>query len=166
MHETFASIHIVAAIASYLCAFAIFTQKVGGRGHRLVGIGYAVSMLTLALSGFGIYNWGHPSLFHIFSVVTLWSVGRGWLAIFRFRATRDRAHLMDHYFNMAYSFMGLNLAAIAQSMRLFSFESFMQYFSAIGVVYFFAIMLANRLIQRVFFQRFAPWFGVKPQAAE
>lgn len=161
MHETFATIHVAGAIGAYLSAFLLFTQKVGSKNHRYVGIGYAVSMLTLALTGLGIYNFGHPSIFHVFTVITLWSVGQGWFAIARYRKNRDKQHLMDHYFNMAYSFMGLNLAAIAQSMRLFSFSSAMEYFTILGVVYFAAIVLANRLIQKVFFRRFSHWFQAK-----
>ena len=161
MHETFASLHIVGAIAAYLTAFLIFTQRVGSHRHRIIGTGYAVAMLTTALSGFGLYNFGHPSIFHVFSVITVVSISRGWYAIYQYRATQDKSHLMNHYFNMAYSFMGLNLAAIAQAMRFFTFESLLEYFSVLGVAYLLAITLANRLIQKVYFQRFSDWFGVK-----
>ncbi len=162
MHETFAAFHIAGALSAYATAFLIFTQQVGSRRHRLVGIGYALAMLTTALSGFGLYNWGHPSIFHIFSVITVLTISRGWYAIYQYRATGERGHLANHYFNMAYSFMGLNLAAIAQALRFFSYDSVLHYLAAIGVIYFFAIMLANRLIQQVFFQRFAHWFAAKP----
>ena len=161
MHETFATLHVVGAISAYLTAFLTFTQRVGSRQHRIVGIGYAIAMLTTALSGFGLYNFGHPSIFHVFSVITVVSISRGWYAIYQYRTTRDKDHLMNHYFNMAYSFMGLNLAAIAQAMRFFTFESLMEYFSVLGVAYLLAITLANRLIQKVYFKRFAGWFGVK-----
>ena len=162
MHETFATLHVVGAISAYLTAFIIFTQRVGGRGHRMIGIGYAVAMLTTALSGFGLYNFGHPSIFHVFSVITVVTVSRGWYAIYQYRATQDKNHLINHYFNMAYSFMALNLASIAQGMRFFTFESLMEYFSVLGLLYLFAVMLANRLIQKVYFRRFSGWFGVKP----
>lgn len=161
MHETFATFHIVGALSAYLTAFLIFTQRVGSRRHRMIGIGYAVAMLTTALSGFGLYNFGHPSIFHVFSVITVVSISRGWYAIYQYRATRDKNHLMNHYFNMAYSFMGLNLAAIAQAMRFFTFESLLEYFSVLGLAYLLAITLANRLIQKVYFRRFSGWFGAK-----
>lgn len=162
MHETFAAFHITGAISAYLTAFLIFTQRVGSNRHRLIGICYALAMLTTAFSGFGLYNWGYPSIFHVFSVITVLTISRGWYAVYRFRLTGERSHLANHYFNMAYSFMGLNLAAIAQALRFFSYDSVLQYLAAIGVAYFFAIMLANRLIQRVFFQRFAHWFASSP----
>jgi len=162
MHDIFAALHITGAISAYLCAFLLFTQKVGSRKHRLFGIGYAVAMLTAALSGFGIYNWGHPSIFHVFSVITLVSISRGWYAIYQYRQSRDTAHLLNHYFNMAYSFMGINLAAIAQLMRAFSYDSVAQYFTILGVAYLAAILIANRLIQKVYFRRFARWFKAGP----
>ncbi len=161
MHETFATLHMVGAISAYITAFVIFTQRVGGRGHRMIGIGYAVAMLTTALSGFGLYNFGHPSIFHVFSVITIVSVSRGWYAIYQYRATQEKSHLMNHYFNMAYSFMGLNLASIAQAMRFFTFESLMEYFSVLAILYLVAITIANRLIQDVYFKRFSGWFGVR-----
>lgn len=159
MHDIFAILHITGAVSAYLCAFLIFTQRVGSQRHRLFGIGYAVSMLTAALSGFGIYNWGHPSIFHVFSVITLVSISRGWYAIYQYRQSRDTAHLLNHYFNMAYSFMGINLAAIAQLMRTFSYDSVAQYFTILGVAYLVAILVANRLIQKVYFRRFSRWFN-------
>ena len=162
MHETFATLHVIGAISAYVTAFLIFTQRIGGKNHRFIGIGYAVSMLTTAISGFGLYNFGHPSIFHVFSVITIVSISRGWYAIYQYRADGNKSHLMNHYFNMAYSFMGLNLAAIAQSMRFFSFSSLMEYFSILGILYLIAITIANRLIQKVFFKRFEPWFQTKP----
>ncbi len=162
MHDLFASLHIIGALSAYLFAFLLFTQRVASARHRFFGIGYAVAMLTAALSGFGIYNWGHPSVFHIFSVITLVSISRGWYAVYQYRWSRDRRHLMNHYFNMAYSFMGINLAAIAQLMRAFSYDSTAQYFTILGVAYLVAITVANRLIQKVYFKRFSGWFHVKP----
>ena len=162
MHEAFATVHMIGAVSAYLTAFFIFTQRVGGKNHRLIGIGYAVAMLTTALSGFGLYNFGHPSIFHVFSIITIVSVSRGWYAIYQFRSTGEKRHMMNHYFNMAYSFMGLNLAAIAQSMRFFSYSSLVEYFSILGILYLIAITIANRLIQKVYFKRFEPWFQAKP----
>lgn len=156
-------LHIAGAIASYLFAGLVFTQTVGSKKHRMFGIGYAAAMLTTAIAGLFIYNWGHPSVFHVFSVITIWSISRGLIGIYRYRQTHDRSDLMNHYFNMAYSFMGLNLAAVGQLMRVFSFGSFMEYITALGVVYLVLVMIANRLIQKVYFQRFQRWF--KPTTA-
>lgn len=159
MHTVSAGLHIFGAIAAYLCAFLVFTQRVGSARHRLFGIGYAVAMLTTALSGFGMYNSGRPSLFHIFSVITLVTISRGWYAIYQFRRSGDSNHLLNHYFNMAYSFMGINLASIAQLMRIFSYDSWAQYFTILGGAYLVAILIANRLIQQVYFKRFSHWFN-------
>ena len=162
MHDTFATLHTFGAISAYVTAFLIFTQRVGGKNHRVIGIGYAVAMLLTALSGFGLYNFGHPSIFHVFSVITTVTITRGWYAMYQYRSTGEKSHLLNHYFNMAYSFMGLNLAAIAQGMRFFSFNSLMEYFSILGILYLIAITIANRLIQKVYFKRFEPWFQAKP----
>ncbi len=162
MHEVFANLHILGAVSAYLTAFLIFTQRVGSPRHRIIGIGYAVAMLTTALSGFGIYTWGHLSVFHIFSIITFLTISRGWYAIYQFRKTNDRKHLANHYFNMAYSFMGLNLAALGQTMRFFTFEGMMHYITVITTIYLVAYLVANRLIQGVFFRRFAHWFAANP----
>lgn len=161
MHDFFAAIHIFGVIFAYLCAFLLFAQRVGSARHRIFGMGYAAAMLIAALSGFGIYNWGHPSIFHVFSVITLVSISRGWYAIYQYRKSKDRNHLLNHYFNMAYSFMGINLAAIAQAMRAFSYNSLAEYFAILGVAYLITIVAANQLIQKVYFQRFAHWFQIK-----
>jgi len=164
--NAFSYIHIAAATLSYLSAFGIFTRKVGSRQHRMVGTVYAIAMLTTALSGFFIYTSGKPSVFHVFSAITVLTIARAWWAIVKFRQTRDRAYLRHHYFNMAYSFMGLNLAALAQALRLAPFSGFMEYLTALGVVYLIVITVANRLIQNVFYRRFAPCFGARVQPAE
>lgn len=153
-----------AALAAYLSAFLVFTRRVGSKSHRYIGIGYAVAMLSTAVSGLFIYNWGHLSVFHVFAVVTIWTIGRGWLAIYRFRKTGNRQHLASHYFNMAYSFMGLNLAALAQALQIFSYDSYMQYLTATGLVYLAAVTLSNRLIRKILYPRFAPWFQIKQSA--
>ncbi|MCJ9429915.1 DUF2306 domain-containing protein [Kordiimonas marina] len=164
--NTFSYIHIAAATLSYLSAFGIFTRKVGSRQHRMVGIVYAVAMLTTALAGFFIYTSGRPSVFHVFSAITLLTIGRAWWAIVKFRQTRDRTYLRHHYFNMAYSFMGLNLAGLGQALRYAPLEGGVNYLTALGVVYLIVITVANRLIQKVFYGRFAPWFGARVQPAE
>lgn len=151
-------LHIAGVIGSYGFAALIFTQPVGSKLHRAFGKGYAAAMLTTAFSGLGIYNWGHPSVFHVFSLITIWAVGRGLINIWKYKKTRDRSYLMGHYFEMAYSFMGLNLAAVAQGLRVFSYESFMHYLTVMGVIYLILIVLANRLIQKVVYRRFSTWF--------
>lgn len=158
----FAAIHVLGVILAYVCAFLVFSQRAGSARHRIFGIGYAASMLTAAVSGFGLYNSGHPSIFHVFSIITLISVSRGWYAIHQYRQHKAKHYLLNHYFNMAYSFMGLNLAAIAQAMRAFSYNSLAEYFTILGIAYLIAILFANHLIQRVYFQRFANWFQSSP----
>lgn len=163
--DVIVALHIAGVVGSYGCAALVFTQPVGSKLHRTFGKGYAVAMLTTAFSGLGIYNWGHPSVFHVFSLITIWSIGRGVMGIRKYKTSRDRDDLMNHYFNMAYSFMGLNLAAAAQALRVFSYDSFMQYLTAIGIVYLILIMIANQLIQKVIFRRFSNWFRPKPSAS-
>ena len=159
MSNIFGYLHVAAVIAAYLSAFTLFARRVGTGQHRMVGILYAISMLIVAFSGFAIYKAGAPSVFHVFSVVTIVTISRGWYAILRYRKSRDRGDLLNHYFNMAYSFMGLNLAAIAQALRLNSYDSWTEYLITVGLAYLVAVTIANRLIQKVFFRRFQHWFG-------
>ncbi len=142
-------LHVTAVITSYISAYYVFINPKGGKQHKKIGKIYAVAMLTVALSGFGIYeSSGTFSIFHFFSIVTITSITLGWVSIIRYVKTKNPSWLIHHYFNMCYSFMGLNLAALAQAMRGMTFHSLNEYYLTVLVTYLPVILLARWLIRK------------------
>ncbi|WP_308910975.1 hypothetical protein [Pseudokordiimonas caeni] len=80
----FAILHVSAVFVSYASAIGIAFAPIGSRSHKLWGRAYAGGMLTTALSGFGMYNFGGPSMFHIFSIVTITGITLGLRSIWKF----------------------------------------------------------------------------------
>lgn len=142
-------IHVTAVFMSYISAYYVFIHPKGVKEHKILGKVYAISMLTLALSGFGIYeSSGTFSIFHFFSILTITSITAGWVAIIRYVKTKKPSLLIHHYFHMCYSFMGLNLAALAQAMRGMTFHSVNEYYLTVLVTYLPAVLLARWLIRK------------------
>lgn len=157
----FAILHVSAVFVSYASAIGIAFAPIGSRSHKLWGRAYAGGMLTTALSGFGMYNFGGPSMFHIFSIVTITGITLGLRSIWKFSKTRDKKCLAGHYFHMAYSFMGLNMAAAGQALRLYDFGSFDAYLIAMGITFTLIGFAARALIRGWFRARIAPRFGIR-----
>lgn len=145
----FGWIHVSGIILSYITAFFVFFRPKAGPTHKKWGKIYAVSMLTAALSGFGMYGFtGSFNIFHVCSVITITSVSLGWFNIVKFSKTGNKGALAAHYFNMCYSFMGLNLAALAQGLRYGSYSSGQDYLATVLILYIPAIGLSVWLIQK------------------
>ncbi len=100
--------HITLGYLSLVSGFIVVLSKKGNRRHRLMGRFYAVSMLGLNLTAFGIYRlydgWG---FFHWMAVVSLIPLIAGCIAI-RYKK------LEAHYYFMSWSFIGLLCATISE----------------------------------------------------
>lgn len=156
----YAYIHVGAVVSAYVTVFFLFFSAVGSYRHRKLGTAYAVSMLATSLSGFGIYSFtGGFSIFHALSIVTLVTILSAIRSIVIYKKTREKKYLIAHYFNFAYSFMGLNMAAIAQVMRLGDYSSLTQYFIIMGIAYIATYVFSDWIIQKVIFKRYAHIFG-------
>ncbi|WND03452.1 DUF2306 domain-containing protein [Temperatibacter marinus] len=144
----FGWVHLSGVAFSYIAAWFVFVFPKAGPHHKLWGKIYAVSMLLAALSGFGMYEFnGGFNIFHFFSIVSIVSVSRGWWSIVQYQKTKSPRALANHYFNMCYSFMGLNLAALAQSLRIGSYSSLTDYVITVCLVYIPAVSFSVWLIQ-------------------
>lgn len=147
MEDILIKIHIGAVILSYFTGLIVFVKPKGGKNHKNIGKIYAVSMLIGSLVTFGMYSFsGGFNIFHFFAIVTITSVSAGWYSIVKYVKTRKSKWLVKHYFNMAYSFMGLNLAAIAQMSRSLEFDTLMAYFTFTLILYVPAVLIARWLI--------------------
>lgn len=147
MEDILIKIHVSAVILSYITGFIVFVKPKGGKSHKNIGKIYAVSMLIGSLVTFGMYSFSDGlNIFHFFSIITITSVSAGWYSITKYIKTRKSRWLVKHYFNMAYSFMGLNLAAIAQASRGIEFDTSIEYFVFTFVLYVPAVLIARWLI--------------------
>jgi len=101
-------IHVILGFSSLISGFTVLLIKKGSRNHRLVGRAYALSMLGLNLTAFGIYKlfdgWG---FFHWMAIASLIPLLAGYVAI-RYRK------IEAHYFFMCWSYIGLLCATISE----------------------------------------------------
>jgi len=101
-------IHVILGFSSLISGFTVLLIKEGSRNHRLVGRAYALSMLGLNLTAFGIYKlfdgWG---FFHWMAIASLIPLLAGYVAI-RYRK------IEAHYFFMCWSYIGLLCATISE----------------------------------------------------
>jgi uncharacterized membrane protein len=85
--------------------------------HRTIGAGYVAAMVILNVSSLAIYRLtGHFEPFHALALFSLATVVRGMVPALR----RRPGWLMAHYWNMAWSYLGLLAAACSEIVvRLF-----------------------------------------------
>lgn len=101
-------IHIILGFSSLISGLTVLLIKKGSRNHRLVGRAYAVSMLGLNLTAFGIYKlFGGWGFFHWMAIASLIPLLAGYVAI-RYRK------IEAHYFFMCWSYIGLLCATISE----------------------------------------------------
>jgi len=101
-------IHVILGFSSLISGFTVLLIKKGSRNHRLVGRAYALSMLGLNLTAFGIYKlFGGWGFFHWMAIASLIPLLAGYVAI-RYRK------IEAHYFFMCWSYIGLLCATISE----------------------------------------------------
>jgi uncharacterized membrane protein len=76
-------IHLFTVLGAIVIGGVMLSLRKGTRLHRLSGRIWVVLMLTTALVSFGIKTSGHFSWIHLLSVLVLFSIGGGLLAIYR-----------------------------------------------------------------------------------
>lgn len=101
-------LHIFLGFASLVSGLVVVLTKKGSGKHRLIGRFYALSMLGLNLTAFGIYKlydgWG---FFHWMAVVSLIPLLSGYFAILY-------KNIVAHYYFMCWSYIGLLCATISE----------------------------------------------------
>jgi len=106
-------VHLASAIVALAAGAWIVWRPKGTATHRRVGWLYAASMLTLNVTALMIYRLtGTFGPFHIAALVSLVTLIAGIIPAWR----RRPANWLDrHYFWMAYSYLGLLAATVAET---------------------------------------------------
>jgi len=106
-------VHVASAIVALAAGAWIIWRPKGTATHRRVGWVYAAGMLTLNVTALMIYRLtGTFGPFHIAALVSLVTLIIGLVPAWR----RQPANWLDHhYFWMAYSYLGLLAATVAET---------------------------------------------------
>lgn len=106
--------HVVAAVLALTTGGLALRAPKGLRRHVVAGRTYAGSMLALNFAALMTYQeTGRPGIFHVLAVASLVILAAG-LASFILGRTRDAAAVARHGIFMAWSYVGLVSAGIAQ----------------------------------------------------
>ena len=107
-------VHFAAALVALAAGAWVVARPKGTARHRRVGWLYAASMLTLNATALLLYRLtGAFGPFHAAALVSLATLVAGLLPVRRRRP--PGAWLARHYFFMAYSYLGLVAAAVAET---------------------------------------------------
>ena len=99
-------VHTVFGFYSLIFGTYVVLQTKGTRQHVWIGRCYAISMLVLCLTAFGIYElYGGFGIFHVAAIVSLLSTLGGVIAVYLKR--KLKAWRVWHYQFMAWSYVGL-----------------------------------------------------------
>lgn len=111
---TVGRIHLASAIVALVAGAWVVLRPKGTAIHRRMGWVYAASMLILNITALLIYRLtGSFGPFHIAAIVSLATLIAGIIPAWR-RKPADK-WLDRHYFFMAYSYMGLLAATVAET---------------------------------------------------
>ena len=111
---TIGQVHFAAALVALAAGGWVVARPKGTARHRRIGWLYAASMLTLNATALLIYRLtGAFGAFHAAAFVSLATLVAGIVPAWRRRPAG--AWLERHYFFMAYSYLGLVAAAVAET---------------------------------------------------
>lgn len=107
--------HLSAACLAMPLGLYQMVARQGAPGHALAGRLYVPAMLVCNLGALATFRPDTKFLpFHILAFVGLYSLTSGMLALRRWLRRRDPADLKKHKIQMAYSWLGLMMAAFSQ----------------------------------------------------
>lgn len=103
--------HTTFAILALVIGPLVFLRRKGDRRHRWLGRSFAIALLGVILTAFGIYELtGGPNHFHALALLSLWTLWRGVIAI-------RRGDVASHLAHMAFAYAGL-IAALGSRLPL------------------------------------------------
>ena len=111
--DAFGLVHALLGVAALLLGLAVLFRRKGTRVHRQIGQAYVLSMLLLNVTALMIYDlWGRFGPFHIASLISLATVGAGFVPVY---LRRPRATWMQlHATFMCWSYVGLLAAFVSE----------------------------------------------------
>ena len=111
--DSFGLVHALWGIAALILGLAVLLRRKGTQAHRRIGQAYVLSMLLLNATALMIYDLqGRFGPFHVASVISLATVGAGFVPVY---LRRPRAAWMQlHATFMCWSYVGLLAAFISE----------------------------------------------------
>ena len=108
--------HVAAAGVAIALGVAVLARRKGDGAHVLLGRAYLGAMVVVLVPVLFLYDaTGRPGAFHALAVVSLITTGLGWLAGRRVRGSGARSRMEAHATLMAWSWIGLVTAGLAQA---------------------------------------------------
>jgi uncharacterized membrane protein len=164
--------HFLLALTGLISGGLIFLWHKGTRRHRIAGYLYVFSMGTTNVSALLIYDLTKSfNLFHFFAVFSLAVLIAAFWSIRKFVGTRENKHIARHGHFMAWSWLGLVMAAVAETVtRLFDDlllgpEGWWPFLVFLGLSMTAAIYITGKLTRRFIPQYASPETGApcKPE---
>lgn len=107
IHSTIGLIHVIASILSLIFGTVVLLTGKGTQPHKSIGYGYALMMLIVNGTAFGLYGlFGKFGPFHVAALVSLATLVAGMLPVM----LRKSNWLIQHFSFMYYSVIGLYAA--------------------------------------------------------
>ena len=142
-------IHTIVASLAVITGTIVLLNKKGTTFHKRVGYVYAVSMLLMNITAFGIYRlFGGFGVFHVLALVSLVALFGGMYPVLNRNKVKN--WYIDHIRVMGWSVVGLYAAFAAEiSVRFFSPQYFfMMVGISSGLICFVgAMMIKKRVAQ-------------------
>lgn len=109
-------IHLYAAVSALMIGPIVFLRQKGDVTHRLLGMVFVIAMYITNITALRIYSFtGSFHFFHYAALGSLATLTLGFVAIVAYGANKSRIALDLHLQMMPWSYLGLALAAIAES---------------------------------------------------
>jgi uncharacterized membrane protein len=111
--DPFGLVHALLGVAALLLGLALLLRRKGTRAHRRIGRAYVLSMLSLNITAFMIYDlYGRFGPFHVASVISLATVAGGFVPVHLRRPPAAWLQLHAHF--MCWSYVGLLAAFVSE----------------------------------------------------
>lgn len=141
----FLIIHIITAVIGLGLGTAVLSMQKGTAQHRKIGVAYFVAMIVTNVSIMPVTARIMPlggtmfGFFHILAVVSLMTLCFGGFALVRWHKSRNPAHMRTHQINMAFSYLGLVMAAASEivvnpRLGVSSITTMTQFWTLLGIV--------------------------------
>ena len=143
---------VMALIALVLGPYILFRRK-GDQRHRWLGRIWVALMLIVNLSALTMYGIdGTPNMFHGFAVLSLLTIIPGIWMIWRFKKSRNRAHMIAHQYFMTFAYFGLFMAGFWQAatsyMRISGLTNFGQVYIFLNIFTALTAVVLFLILQR------------------
>ena len=138
-HDSIGLIHLGTAMISVISGTLVLTLRKGTVLHKQIGYVYAINMLLLNATAFGIYRlFGGFGIFHFAALVSLFILLGGMIPVMTKRPKHKWVEL--HYIYMYWSVIGLYAAFVSETLTRIPKTPF---FGMVSVATFAVMLLAG-----------------------